>query len=306
MTAEQTAIATLQQHGPKIVENRFRNLPELRKCLPVTAIQNIKIGSPAVVVASGPSLSKNISELNNEKCVVISCDSAYPVLRKNGINPDYVCSIDYSPETVQKYGGWDTWGTNLVTMPGVATDVLRMPFAQKYYFFNGVTYARLFSKILGTTPPTVQIPIQSCVHLAIMTAQILGCSPIILIGNDYHVNGKSHADGVIKTWEVSQEVNDGLSIHKRTTEIIIKLDSGREWINATQSGRSIAGTRDMKLVDALALQKEKHNLRQAFEDIEKFGENTMTSRTDEINSLVDLVVAVGDLKQAAGMAKGWV
>lgn len=301
----QTAMATLQQHGAKIVENRFKNLPTLKKCLPASVLQNTQVNRPAIVVASGPSLSKNIGDLQTD-FTIISCDSAYPVLRKNGINPDYVCSIDYSPETVVKYGGWGTDQTRLITMPGVATEVLQMPFADKYYFFNGFSYAKLFSGILGTIPPAIKIPIQSCAHLAIITAQLMGCSPIILVGHDYHMEQKSHADGVVLTWPDANASNAGLAIHKQTTEIIIQMDSGKEYINATQSGFTIKGTKDMKLSDALKIKTPEYDLAKAFDDISQFGENTMVNRSDAVLSLTDLEIATGSLKAAAVIARGWV
>ena len=53
-------------------------------------------GLSAIIVSSGPSLSKNIRELHRAKgkCLLIAVDSAMPILLHEGIVPDLYASID--------------------------------------------------------------------------------------------------------------------------------------------------------------------------------------------------------------------
>ena len=47
-------------------------------------------------MSAGPSLHYRLEQLKNleERAVIIAVDTAYPILKSNGISPHFVCSAD--------------------------------------------------------------------------------------------------------------------------------------------------------------------------------------------------------------------
>jgi hypothetical protein len=58
-------------------------------------------GKPAVIISAGPSLNKNIDlvEKNRDKFVVFCVSTALKAAVKHNIIPDFVCFIEYLPDS---------------------------------------------------------------------------------------------------------------------------------------------------------------------------------------------------------------
>lgn len=89
---------SVQSHFGKIwQDNIIKNLIQSRELkIPEDKIKKIDNSKTALVVAAGPSLDKKIKDIQNERSslYIISTDTAYSILYKNGIIPDAVISID--------------------------------------------------------------------------------------------------------------------------------------------------------------------------------------------------------------------
>ena len=82
-------------------KNIFKNLQQLKNSTSISDfLKNKNIADltkkTAAIIAAGPSLDKSIQKLksNLNEYVIISSDTAYPVLLKNNIHPDFVLTID--------------------------------------------------------------------------------------------------------------------------------------------------------------------------------------------------------------------
>ncbi|MGI6784698.1 MAG: motility associated factor glycosyltransferase family protein [Aminivibrio sp.] len=72
------------------------NTPWIIKGPGFSAIRSLIGGRPAVCVASGPSLKKNIDQLRGmeDKCLIIACDTSLLPLLRRGIRPHVVVTIE--------------------------------------------------------------------------------------------------------------------------------------------------------------------------------------------------------------------
>jgi hypothetical protein len=273
MTKRQISRDTTQYAIKRFLRNIFTNLHHLSASRPFDVLKNLYPGVPAVVVASGPSLSKNIHELRKIKdnAVIIAADSALAPLLVQGIRPHYVASVDYNEFTFEKLSPYvdDLKEISLVYVPIVTPRILnRIRFKERYYVFHDESSHTLFESVIDTGKSALE-DIHSVIHLALAMAQACGCDPIIFTGLDLSFDGrKDHADGTILHWnndhehqkgDVMIEGTDGGMVASSTgfvgmleiCERMIGSCSGRNYINATQGGAKIGGTVSMGLGNAL-------------------------------------------------------
>lgn len=91
--------ATKRAFGSRYLKNIIRNIPALDNYIPVSKLFSQFKSYPSLVVTSGPSLDRYISEIKQiqNNCFIIAVDSALPVLIGHDIMPDFVVSIDPQP-----------------------------------------------------------------------------------------------------------------------------------------------------------------------------------------------------------------
>jgi len=83
------------------VERHFRNLPFMLSHPKLKDLRSQKNSDLAIVVSTGPSLTKQLPILKEiqDYVTIISVDASFPVLAKNGIKPDIVTVLERVPET---------------------------------------------------------------------------------------------------------------------------------------------------------------------------------------------------------------
>ncbi|EMN6997802.1 motility associated factor glycosyltransferase family protein [Campylobacter coli] len=154
----------------------------------------------AIIVSTGPSLKKQLPILKNyiNKATIFCADSAYPILAKEGIKPDYVLCLERDEENSAFFNN---------DFKELDKDILFVfaslvhPLTIKYSEENHKNYI-LFSRIL---PFALHIGLHrfgylsggmSVAHTSYELATQLGHENIILIGQDlaYNEEGKSHAE----------------------------------------------------------------------------------------------------------------
>lgn len=245
-------------------------------CLTANGLGEIRdkfAGYPAIIVASGPSLDKNIKYLKEAqgKALVITCDASYRACKANGVSPQVIASIErYRPTYQYFYEGME-FDERLV----LAGPTLLWP--ETFQTFQGkkMLMAKSPDGLEGWWSAHFE-PIEfldmghSCANTAFGVAQAAGCNPIILIGQDLAFTGeKVHSDqahtkyeGANVAWKTPEEIwvedIDGGKV--RTTEIFnlfryyfedaITL-SDRKVIDATEGGARIKGTTVMTFRDAI-------------------------------------------------------
>lgn len=268
--------STVTAYGETFVTNRFRQLTGIGHDYFLDSLKGAFAGVPAILVAGGPSLNKNIHLLGQakDKAVIIAADAAIPPLLAHGVRPDFVGSIDMQPLTYEKYGNHanDLSGVSLVCAPWVTPKVPKYLNVERvFWLFSQNDMEKWLNSLLGgvlTFPGAGTVA-----QLDFYAAILLGCSPIIFVGQDFAFSeDQSHAENIILSGQqkVEQLLAEKKELHhvpgtlggtvvtdrtylgmRKTFEETIRANPNT-YINATEGGAHIEGTRVMPLREVLA------------------------------------------------------
>lgn len=257
------------------VNNNYKNVDACIESFGFDEIEGIYKGYPAIIVASGPSLDKNIKYLNsaNDKAVIIACDASLKACEKNKVSIDAVASIERDPEIYDYYYKERKFSEDLVLVgPTLLWPNIYMDFKGKKIMSSKMDdgfeawWGNQFGHINYMNTG------QSSATYAFATAARMGCNPIILIGQDLaYSEGKIHSD---LTHHNEQGLNDdhrhdgifvesqngellrsnlGYRMFKEWYELKILSNPGLKVINATEGGALIKGAENMKLISAIEM-----------------------------------------------------
>lgn len=265
--------ATKATYGRTFFENRLKHLTSMHHDKKLEDLAGRFKGVPALIIAAGPSLDKNIDHIVKAigKAVIIAVDSALPSLIAHGIVPDFVTSIDYQELTYEKISGSasDPAATqvNLICTSWVASTVSKtFPAKNVFWAFSNNAFENWINTSLGGK---ISIGGAGTVaHLNFISANIMGCDPVIFVGQDLAFTGsREHSSNVVLTREKATKkmVESGQDImwvkglvepkvptnrqlygFKHIFERMIKESSGKV-INATEGGLFIEGAETMPL-----------------------------------------------------------
>lgn len=181
----QSGLATKWQVAPMSIKNVLTNLSSVIHSHPIAGYKSLLKGKPAVVVAAGPSLQKNIHTLRNARSdvFIIATDTALGPLRKAGIEPHWVCSVDPTPLNErhfpeESYPGPLRLLYDPETLPAIVRKFSRRAVCMidKHEFF---TWMDKELKGVGIVRKGSMVS-----ESALLAATWLGCDPVILIGQD--------------------------------------------------------------------------------------------------------------------------
>jgi hypothetical protein len=150
----------------------------------VEALQGRAAGYPAILVAAGPSLARNIDQLAGlrDRAVIIAVQTVLKTLLVRGIYPHFVTSLDYHEISAQFFHGVEDFGdTVLVAEPKVTWHVIDAFRGPAHVLHN----VFLDDLLRDAAPGRGKLRAGSTVaHLSFYLAEHLGCDPIILVGQD--------------------------------------------------------------------------------------------------------------------------
>ncbi len=248
-------------------------LPELKK--------NMRKNIPAVIVAAGPSLNKNVESLKKLKghAFIICTDRALSVLNKHEIVPDVIISMDAekSPDYLNVKVAQNayllcSYQTNIET---------QKLFDGKCIYFHALRYEKeLIGEHVGD-----QIPDHggNVAGAAFVVCESLGIKKVILIGQDLaFTDGKHHADDKEEgNPDITRTIVEGIDGNPVETnemwisfrdfyEREINLHLDMDVIDATEGGAKIQGTRVVTLSEAISeVQNEEYDFSGIFNDLKK-------------------------------------
>lgn len=174
--------------GPLVQRNLISNMPLLLRANVLDEVQNRFAQVPAIVVAAGPSLDKNVRELLrlNGSALIICVDTALKTLNKHGIKPHIVVTSDPTQDNAAHFENvqWPD-GAVFAFAPDCYYSIPRQyaGVPQKICLYDDsarITYrlrAMLPFRCFMDRPMHVG---ESAIRLALM----MGCDPIIFAGLD--------------------------------------------------------------------------------------------------------------------------
>jgi hypothetical protein len=188
---------TRSAYSRRWIDQGLKNLPLFTHGKNLKELDGHFEGRPAILIAPGPSLEKNIHLLKEAKgrAVLIAQLQVVRLLYKEGIQPDFVVVLDPQDLTAPPFnnleGVPDDFLTNLVVGVTCHPAVIRR-FKSVYYYGAGSAVDRwlqsqLSYSLLDLSGKTTAI---GCLRLALEWK----CSPIVMVGQDLSVSdGRRYA-----------------------------------------------------------------------------------------------------------------
>ena len=257
--------------GEDYNRNTFSNMKYIPDSLSYRdLIRRMPEDVPAIIVAAGPSLDKNINELKKAKgkCIMIATDTALKPLALAGIEPDLAVITDGKKDA--KYlSEISSRQVPLFCTPRSGNEFMSLHEGKKFFTDYYCEHIKRFMDEEGyffIPLPTGGSVANSCFGLA----ESLHCRRIILVGQDLAYTGdKTHSGSTVRG-EIATAVEDlehvimGVDINGDPIRYSQEFKLYKEWfedeikthpdlrvIDATEGGIRIEGTILMTLREAV-------------------------------------------------------
>lgn len=279
MRAKIVQLRTLSKIGRAMISNAIINLPTYYASPGIKTLFDRFKDMPAIIVSAGPSLNKNIHLLKQVKgkAVILAVGTALKPLQKNGIEPDFLVSVDPQLNNYEHFRGVNTNQAALITAIESHPGILEKQ--------DGPIFVSGDSPILEWFDDVIEEKGVmegggSVANNAMTAAYKMGANPIIFVGQDlaYAKDGHTHAAGTNYEGCLynENELEDFLAKADNLEYFLVKANDGGniltdivfyqflkffeiwiekypqpEYINATEGGALIEGTKIMTLQEVL-------------------------------------------------------
>jgi len=181
-----------------IQENIFANLPAVIGDPGISALADAFKDKPAVIVAAGPSLNKNIHLLAEAKnrSVIICVGTALKAMLAQGLHPDIVVTLDPSEANYRHFEGVTLEEEFLCYEPQTHYKIPPL-FKKRFVFDANSDPLSLWLRELYGQKGAVW-PGGSVAIAAFGIACLLGANPVVFVGQDIALSdGYTHAKGTV-------------------------------------------------------------------------------------------------------------
>jgi hypothetical protein len=252
------------------IDHTFVNIKEIIENPGIMDLKDKFKGRPGIVVATGPSLSKNVHLLEKikDKAVICSVDASLRVLKNYGLKPHMVSSLERVEATSRLFEGLTEEEFKDVFL---AACPVVYPTTYKNFKGERIVVYRNFATFewLDIEKGTLDIG-PSSANMSFKVLEYMGCDPIILIGQDlaFGENEQTHATGSTYGEKEAQYLRHG-NILFVEGNYVPQIKTTTVWntfrkyyvndvnhfkgtvINATEGGAKIHGTVIMPFAEAI-------------------------------------------------------
>lgn len=229
---------------------------------------------PAIIVSAGPSLNKNVHLLKDlkNKALIISAGSSVNILESRGVTPHFMVGVDGGEGESRIFNNVKSNEIYFAYTSSVHYDGLKNYKGPKLYFkTNALEYGTIFDKEMGVNTKDMCSG-ASVSNLAVDIAKMLGCDPIVLIGQDLsYPNLECYAQGAVlkdeqdniikksverkdKMYVLEKDIQGNL-VHTIPSMISIKIyfeefvkhNPDIKFLNGTEGGLPIKGVENKPL-----------------------------------------------------------
>lgn len=262
--------------SPFQAENFYHNVSYIRTGYKASSLlKAIPKDIPVIVIAAGPSLNKNIKELKRAKgrAFLIAVDTAVKRLLKEGIVPDLFATLD-GMKTAELLNFTEEEAEAkeipMITKVTASKSLMDYHTGKKFFINEGYRYIDQIFKMNGKKLEGFNVG-GSVATYAFAFACHLGFRKVVFVGQDLaYTDNKSHADGTFQEKMPEENTEKFLMVpgnYQEEVPTLSNLDSYRQWfgefisewkkrydvefINATEGGAKIEGTKLMHLADVI-------------------------------------------------------
>lgn len=218
---------------------------------------------PVLIVASGPSLSKNATVIRKAKgkALILAVDSSVKYLEKFGVEPDFLVTLDVK-KSLTHFQNPIATKTPMIASTASNPNVLKLNDANKIFFDDNLNLKRY----KGINKNNMSIAGAGSVATATFEiAKYFGARTIILVGQDLafdgnssHAMGERRQNGISTEYVELVEGNNGDLVKTRYdwyTYLCWYIDKVNSFdgkvVNATEGGAKIKGTEILTLEEAV-------------------------------------------------------
>lgn len=179
--------------GGIIADNDISCLPYVIRHRGVEELKGLFRDKPAILVSTGPSLSRNIHHLIDikDRVIIIAVGQALRVLLAYNIRPDFISTVDFGEVNIGHFKGLMGSGVPLTTINRTYAPLLKEWQGPKFIAATPVPgFEEMASGIL-TKKGFIEAG-GSVAHMCLGLAQLLECNPVIFIGQDLALGENSH------------------------------------------------------------------------------------------------------------------
>jgi hypothetical protein len=252
------------------IDHTFVNINEIIDYPGIDQLKGKFTGRPGIVVATGPSLNKNVHLLKGlqDKAVICSVDASVRVLKKHGLKPHLTTSLERVVATSKLFEGLTE--EDLSDVYFAACPVVH-PLTYANFKGERIVVYRNFATFKWLDIPKGTLDIgPSSANMSFKVLEYMGCNPIILIGQDlaFGEDDLTHASGSTFGEQEKQYSEEGKVLtvegnYQPQIKTSIVWDSFRKFymkdvaefngkvINATEGGAKIHGTEIMTFAEAI-------------------------------------------------------
>lgn len=173
----------------------LKNVPGLFKELPLAKFKDAFKGKTAVVISAGPTLDRNIETLKKyrNKYILFCVGTALKTLYANGIKPDFLCIIE-TYNSSKQIEGLDLSDVNFITEPYANPALRRFKFKNIYSHISSNSPINKFWAEVCQENTEEYLSKGTVSYTALNCARLLGCSKIILVGQDLaYIGGQCYS-----------------------------------------------------------------------------------------------------------------
>ena len=220
--------------GAKIADNDIATLPYVIRYRGVKDLIGIFKGKPCILVATGPSLARNIHLLKDiqDKVIIVAVGQALRPLLAYDIRPDFICTVDFGEVNMTHFTGLLDMDVPLVTLNKAYAPLLKAYMGMKFISapinsgFENTTHGILKDKGFIEQGGSVA-------HMAFGLGYALGCDPLIMIGQDLALSSTSHMP----------QADSGGKIEIKDGNISWKVSDPRCHLHENKEGVSMGGAK---------------------------------------------------------------
>ena len=206
---------TEEIQGNEMLDHVVQNLPLVLEGGPVLRLMGLAAGFPAWIIAPGPSLELALESLarHREEALVIAVDTANRILHRQVLCADLLVSVDFTELNARHFETITADEACLVGFVGIHPHI--PPKYRGRTFFYEHAANRLVRSLPSLGPLGELESPGSTAHAAYSLARLMGCSPIILVGNDLSFPGNQ--------WYASGAMQNELHQPERETEALFEV-----------------------------------------------------------------------------------
>lgn len=199
---------TADVQATRIFSNTAKNLKLFSNNCFFNQLEGIAKDRPVFVIGAGPSLSSSVEYLKSVQpySCLVAVDTAYRILKKNGITPDFVVSLDFTELNARHFQDKEEDDSRLICYPGVDPSIPERYVGRTYFFDHSgdidyTTSAASFLILLQAAigPMGTLISYGSTSHAAYHAARLMEGDPIVFVGQDLSFPGnKLYSSGAMQ------------------------------------------------------------------------------------------------------------